>query len=72
VAQTYRPSGVLLGNGTYIFSIAEDPNSAEPIGHPTLISARIGSIALCFTTGQMFLKTDVASVTAPTGVWTLK
>jgi len=72
MGQVYRPSGVLLGNGTYVFSIGSDPNTADPATHPTLVTARIGSLALRFDTGSLYLKTAVASVAAPTGVWTAK
>jgi hypothetical protein len=72
MSQVNFPSGILLGNGTYIFSIGSDPNSADPSTHSTLVTARIGSLALRFDSGQMYLKTAAATVSAPTGTWTAK
>lgn len=72
MGQIYQPSGILLGNGTYIFSIGSDPNSADVATHSTLATARLGSLALRFDTGQLYLKTGVATVAAPTGTWTAK
>jgi hypothetical protein len=72
MGQVYQPSGILLGNGTYIFSIGSDPNTADVATHATLATARLGSLALRFDTGAMYLKTAAATVTAPTGVWTAK
>ena len=77
------PNGIYLGNGINIFAVNGDPNAAVVAAklpgaesfvsrNSSLADAAIGSVALDYSAGRMWLKTAAVDSTHPTGTWTAK